>query len=110
MNLYIGNSINDINKQDYNVEVSDELIDFIYKLHTQVSYDLSKLYSIDPYEDVAVANNDLPRIIEICNYILNESLLHDYKNPEEGYQMLRNLAEISQMAVIKGLGLFSVGD
>lgn len=31
MNFYIGNSIDEIKEQDYNVEFSDELIDFVYK-------------------------------------------------------------------------------
>lgn len=31
MNFYIGNSIDEINEQDVNVEFCDELIDFIYK-------------------------------------------------------------------------------
>lgn len=30
MNFYIGNSIDEINEQDVNVEFCDELIDFIY--------------------------------------------------------------------------------
>ena len=32
MNFYIGNSIGKIDKQDVNVEFSDKLINFIYKL------------------------------------------------------------------------------
>ena len=46
MNFYIGNSIGKIDKQDVNVEVSDKLINFIYKLRGQVSFDMSKLYEI----------------------------------------------------------------
>ena len=46
MNFYIGNSIDEINEQDVNVEFCDELIDFIYKMSGQVSFDMSKLYQI----------------------------------------------------------------
>lgn len=46
MNFYIGNSIGKIDKQDVNVEFSDKLINFIYKLRGQVSFDMSKLYEI----------------------------------------------------------------
>ena len=59
MNFYIGNSIDEINEQDVNVEFCDELIDFIYKMSGQVSFDMSKLYQIDPYDDVEVSKNDL---------------------------------------------------
>ena len=40
MNFYIGNSIDEINEQDVNVEFCDELIDFIYKMSGQVSFDI----------------------------------------------------------------------
>lgn len=110
MNFYIGNSIEDIDEQDINVEFSDELINFIYKLSKWVSFDMSKLYKIDPYEDVEVSKNDLPEIVEICNYILDTLLIQNYKNPDEGKQMLQDLVGIAQKATSSGLGLVSIGD
>lgn len=62
VNFYIGNSINEIDVHNANVQFSDELIHFIYKKSKQVSFDMSKLYEIDPYDDVEVAENDLPYI------------------------------------------------
>ena len=59
MNFYIGNSIDEIDEQDVNIEFSDELIEFIYKMSGRVSFDMSKLYKIDPYDDVEVSKNDL---------------------------------------------------
>ena len=38
MNFYIGNSIGKIDKQDVNVEFSDKLINFIYKLREKEKY------------------------------------------------------------------------
>lgn len=110
MNIYIGNSIGKIDKQDVNVEFSDKLINFIYKLRGQVSFDMSKLYEIDPYDDVEVSENDLFQIIEICNYILDASLLQNYEELEEGNQMLQDLVEIAQKAISRGVGLLSIGD
>ncbi len=110
MNFYIGNSIDGLDEQDVNVEFSDELINFIYKMRGQVSFDMSKLYQINPYDDVEVPENDLSQIIEICNYILDTSLLQDYEELEEGNQMLQGLAEIAQKAMSRGLGLISIGD
>lgn len=63
MNFYIGNSIDEIDEQDVNVEFSDELIDFIYKMSGQVSFHMSKLYEINPYDDVEISKNDLSQII-----------------------------------------------
>ena len=99
MNFYIGNSIEDIDEQDLNVEFSDELIDFIYKLSKQVSFDMRKLYEIDPYEDVEVSKDDISEIVEICNYILDTLLIQNYKEPDEGKQMLQDLVEIAQKAL-----------
>lgn len=110
MNFYIGNSIDKIDEQDVNVEFSDELIDFIYKMSGQVSFDMSKLYKIDPYDDVEVSKNDLSQIVEICQYILDSALLQDYEKPDEGRQMLQDLLEIIKKATTRELGLISVGD
>ena len=46
------------------VEFCDELIDFIYKMSGQVSFDMSKLYQIDPYDDVEVSKNFFFQIAE----------------------------------------------
>lgn len=110
MNFYIGNSIEEIDEQELNVEFSDELINFIYKLRGQTSVDINKLYKIDPYDDVVVSKSDLVQIIEICNYILDTSLLRNYEEFDEGNQMLHDLVKISQKAISRGLGLISIGD
>ena len=110
MNFYIGNSIDEINEQDVNVEFCDELIDFIYKMSGQVSFDMSKLYQINPYEDVKVSKNDLSQIADICKYILETGLLQNYGEPEEGRQMLQDLLEIIQKAMSRDFGLVSIGD
>ena len=103
MNFYIGNSIDEIKEQDYNVEFSDELIDFIYKLNQEVSFDMHQLCEINP-------KNDLMQIIQICKYILDNKLLYDYDEPDEGNQMLKDLVELAQKALLKKLGLISIGD
>lgn len=111
MNFYIGNSIHEIEKQDYNVEFSDELINFIYKLSVEVPFDMHQLYEINPYDDVEISNkNDLKQIIQICQYILNNKLLHGYDEPDEGNQMLKDLMELAQKALLKDVGLISIGD
>ena len=112
MNFYIGNSIDEINFQDDNVEFSDELQHFIYKMDMrgQVSIDVSKLFQIDPYDNVKVSKKDLPQIAEICNYILGTELLQNYKEPDEGRQMLQDLLEITQKAMSNDSGLVSIGD
>lgn len=110
MNFYVGNMINEINMLDSNIEFSDELLDYIYKLSQKITYDMSKLYEINPYVDVEIEKNDLHTIIEICNYILDKKLLENYEEPDEGYEMLQNLIKISQKAIVNNFGLVSIGD
>jgi len=110
MNFYIGNSIDKIKEQDCSVEFSDELIDFIYKLNKEVSFDMHQLYEINPYDDVKISKNDLKQIIQICKYLLDNKLLRDYDEPDEGNQMLKDLMELAQKALLKDLGLISIGD
>lgn len=86
------------------------MIDFIYKMSGRVSFDMSKLYKIAPYDDVEVSKNDLCQIAEICKYILDSALLQDYEEPDEGRQMLQDLLEIIQKAITRELGLVSIGD
>ena len=110
MTFYIGNSMDKLNHQDESVEFSDDLLDFIYKIGQHTTYDMRKLYEIDPYGDVKISKNDLQEIVDICNYVLGASLLRNYEDPTEGTQMLLGLAEIASKAMSLGLGLLSIGD
>ena len=110
MNFYIGNSIDNVELSDFNVEFNDELINFIYKLRDKSSSDMGKLYEIDPYDDIEIPNKDVFEIIKICRCILDLSLLKDYEEYDEGNQMLKELLEIAECAIKKGKGLISIGD
>ena len=110
MNFYVGNSIDEMDERDINVEFSDELINFIYKMRGQVSFDMSKLYQIDPYNDVEISKDDLVEIAMICKNISDSMLLQNYEEPDEGNQMLQDLLEIIQKAMSRDMGLVSIGD
>ena len=110
MNFYIGSSINEIDVKDYNVEFSDELVDFIYKIRKNSLFDMSELTGIDSYRDTAIPKEDLPKIIEICKYIIKMSLLEGYEEQDEGNEMLHNLLKITQEALQKDSGLVVIGE
>lgn len=110
MNFYIGDLIETVDVRSANVEFSDELMEFIYKLSKYAPLDMSKLYGIDPYKDVEVPKNDLCSIIEICNYILDASLFQNYKKAVEAEKMLQDLIKIAKEAISRDLGLISIGD
>ena len=71
---------------------------------------VSKLCEINPYDDVEVSQNDLSQIAGICKYILESTLLQEYKEPDEGRQMIQDLLEIIRKALQRDLGLVSIGD
>lgn len=109
MNFYISDSVDNIKINDYNVEVSDELVDFIYSLKKIIPFKRNILYSIDPYSDVEISLKDIPEIIDICNYLLDSSLLDFYS--EDGVkETLRDLSELSVLAIREGKNIISIGD
>ncbi len=110
MNIYIGDSLNKIEKKCLGVDFSDELADYIYKIRCCFPLDASSLYEIDPYDDVVIPAHYVLNIIKICEFVLNSSLLQDYKEPEEGRIMLQNLLNLSREALSNGVGLVSIGD
>ncbi len=71
---------------------------------------MHQLCEINPYDDVEISKNDLKQIIQICKCILDNKLLCDYDEPDEGNQMLKDLVELAQKALLKDLGLISIGD
>lgn len=95
---------------DTNVELNDELIDFIYKMRDKASFDMSKLYEIDPYDDIEIPNKDVFEIIKICKYILDFLLLEDYEEYDEGNQMLKELNEIAGSTMKNDTELILIGD
>ena len=110
MNFYVGNSIDEIDEQDINIEFSDEPINYIYLMRNSVSCNMSKLYQIYPYGDVEVPKNDLPQLAQICKYILDTEMLNNYDEEKEGIQMVQDLLDIVQKALSNNKGLVSIGD
>ena len=70
MNFYIGNSVNEININDYNVELDDDLMSIINDLTKKINIDFSVLYDIDPYDDVVISNDHLTKLLDVIKNIL----------------------------------------
>ncbi len=110
MNFYISDSLNTINKNAANAELSDELIDYIYKSKKRISIDVSTLYEIDPYDDVTISSDELTSMAEICIYLLSNGILDDFDDPNEGKQMVESLLRIVNIALSEGKNVISIGD
>lgn len=110
MNFYIGNSVKDINLNNKNIEFSDELIEYIYNSRDKVLFDMSKLYDIDPYDDVVILADDIQLIINTCKSILVSTILKDAKESEIWTIMLNELINMAQQALSMETGIVSIGD
>lgn len=110
MNFYIGNSVKDINLNNKNIEFSDELIGYIYNLRDKVLFDMSKLYDIDPYDDVVISADDIQLIINTCKSILTSKILEDARELEIWTIMLNELINMAQQALSMETGIVSIGD
>lgn len=110
MNFYIGNSVKDINLNNKNIEFSDELIEYIYNSRDKVLFGMSKLYDIDPYDDVVILADDIQLIINTCKSILVSTILKDARESEIWTIMLNELINMAQQALSMETGIVSIGD
>ena len=93
-----------------NIEFSDELIGYIYSSRDEVLFDLSKLYDIDPYDDVVILADDIQLIINTCKSILVSTILKDVRESEIWTIMLNELINMAQQALSMETGIVSIGD
>lgn len=102
--LYIGEYLD-----DYNVEIDDTLVDYIYFVKNKVPFNDNVFYTIDPYDDVVIMLKDIPQMIDIANYLLESSLL-EACGADDAEESLRDLIELSQSAIRQKKNLISIGD
>ena len=93
-----------------NIEFSDELIGYIYISSDEVLFDMSKLYDIDPYDDVVILADDIQLIINTCKSILVSTILKDVRESEIWTIMLNELINMAQQALSMETGIVSIGD
>ena len=93
-----------------NIEFSDELIGYIYSSRDEVLVDMSKLYDIDPYDDVVILADDIQLIINTCKSILVSTILKDVRESEIWTIMLNELINMAQQALSMETGIVSIGD
>lgn len=110
MNFYIADSLCEVNIEDYNVALSDDIIEYIYSHRKHSFIDLSKLYSIDPYDDAVIPCSEVGIIINICEYLIKSNYLVDYMEKETAKVQITELLGLAEEAVSKSCGMVSLGD
>ena len=71
---------------------------------------MSKLYDIDPYDDVVILADDIQLIINTCKSILVSTILKDVRESEIWTIMLNELINMAQQALSMETGIVSIGD
>lgn len=110
MNFYIGKSIKEVDLNSYNVEFSDELLEYIYKNRHVLNLEANVLDQIDPYDDILLVKEQIISIKEICNKFSNSYILQVYEDFDEGKDSLVDLERLCDEAIKKDLLLISIGD
>ena len=108
MNFYIGNSIQQLNRNEKNIELDDEMIEYLYSIKKLVPY--SVFFAIDPYSDIVVEKDDIAELIAMCEYVLNEQVLNDYDESEEIIIAISDLKHLCQNALKAGKKIIVIGD
>lgn len=110
MNFYIGTNIDEIDINQYNIEIYDEIFEQIIKAGRQLNVDVSMISNIDPYDDCVINYQDVKRIVDLCDVVIERKLLDNYLDPKEGYEMITGLKAIAMEAIKNKEGLVSIGD
>ena len=110
MDFYIGNDVDAIIPENRNVELIDELYEYLIRISNRLSFDFSPLCNIDPYDDVSINTSEVEKIANLCEVIIGQKLLDNYEEPEEGYRMINDLLSLSKDAISMKCGILSIGD
>lgn len=108
MNFYIGNSIEQLNVNDKNVELDDEMMEYMYSIKEKIPFVC--FFTIDPYSDVVVEKNEINDIISMCDYVLKERRLNDYEEREDIIIAIRELNSLCHNALKQSKKIIVIGD
>ncbi len=110
MNFYIGNSLDEIKRDDYNIWFSDDLLQHIYNHRKQISADSNVLFEVDPYSDTLVDYGKVKEINNICSLCIETGIIEGYDDYDEGIEMINDLLQITKSALLNKKGLIIIGD
>ncbi len=110
MNFYVGNSIEKLNILDYNVEIDDDLLDYIYKYRNHFDSKMKILIDLDQFSDVILSLTEVKKLEIACQRLLDSRILNDYEYPDEAITTISNLITLCNKAHQREKGLISMGD
>lgn len=110
MNFYIGNSLDEIKFDDYNIEFSDDLLQYMYNHRKQISANSNVLFEVDPYSDTLLEYENVKEINNICSLCIETGIIKGYNDYDEGIEMINDLLQITKLALLNKKGLIIIGD
>jgi len=110
MNFYIDNSMKEFDLNDRNVELNDNLYQFIYESRIRLESNVQVLFEIDQFSDVLIPVNKVKELEYACQSILNSNILTNYNNHDEAKVIIEELLNLCKVACKLKKGLISIGD
>lgn len=108
MNFYIGSSIERLNVSERNIELDDEMIEYLYAIKEKIPFET--FFTIDLYSDTLVEKEDISDIVSMCKYLLKEHVLNDYDESEELTLVISELKDLCCNAIKQGKKIVIIGD
>lgn len=108
MNFYLGNSIEKMKGDEENVELDDEMLEYLYSIKERIPF--IAFFKIDPYSVIVVEKEDILDIISMCEYILKEQLLNEYEEKEDIKLAISKLSVFGRYALKNGEKMLVIGD
>lgn len=108
MNFYVGNSFEQLNVNEINVELDDEMVEYLYSIKEKIPYVM--FFSLDPYSDTVVEKEDISDIILMCEYVLKEQVLNDYSERDHLTFSIKELNDLCCKAIKQCKKILVIGD
>lgn len=108
MNFYVGNSIEQLNVKEINVELDDEMVEYLYSIKEIIPY--TAFFSLDPYSDTVIEKEDISDIILMCEYVLKEQVLNEYNESDELIFTIKELNDLCCKAINQCEKITVIGD
>lgn len=108
MNFYIGSSIERLNVSETNIELDDEMMEYLYSIKEKIPFET--FFTIDLYSDTVLEKEDISDIISMCEYLLKKQVLNDYDESEELTFAISEINDLCCNAIKQGEKIVVIGD
>lgn len=110
IDFYMLNLLNEYDKKDECIDMSEELQSFIYKNKEKFSDDINILLELDPYDDSILIRDEIQKIYNLCGSILDNDIIKMYEDEEEAYLFFTEIKKICKKALEKDRKIIAIGD